>query len=258
MDKKRIKNDYKSVRREIKSNYRERARFAKAQYRERLLEYELESGKPLPKNPPKRPVLEEIGNAVTHGVGALLAPIALILMLINSTTAREYVAAAVYSFGLLAMFLMSCLYHSFRHGSRVKRVFQRFDYCSIYILIGATFAPILLAYIGDAFGIAFFIVQWAIIAAGISLVGVFGPARLRKLQLPIYMVIGWSGLVFMPRIFSSDPGLAWWMLGGGAVYSLGTIPFALKRGPSHFIWHFFVLAGAIVQWIGVYHYIYLK
>ena len=222
------------------------------------LEALYESGEvPRPKDPPKRGVLEEIGNAVTHGVGSVFSIVAFVLMLLSASSVSEYVGASIYFFGLFVMFTMSCLYHSFRHGSSVKRLFRRFDYSSIYLLIGATFAPPLLCVVGGSFGIIFFAVQWSIIAAGISLVGVFGPTRLRFIHIPMYVVLGWSALMLMPSLISTSFALAMWILAGGVVYTIGIIPFAIKAKASHFIWHFFVLFGAVVQWIGIYSYIYL-
>jgi hemolysin III len=74
--------------------------------------------------------------------------------------------------------------------------------------------------------------------------------------MTLYFVVGWSGLMLIPQMLRDGFGLLGFILLGGAVYSLGMIPFALKRGPSHFIWHFFVLLGAVVQWLGIYLYIY--
>jgi hemolysin III len=54
-----------------------------------------------------------------------------------------------------------------------------------------------------------------------------------------------------------DLGFFLLILGGGIIYSLGIIPFAMKSKSSHFIWHFFVLFGAVAQWIGIFIYIYL-
>ena len=59
-------------------------------------------------------------------------------------------------------------------------------------------------------------------------------------------------------MLEGDPWFAFYILGGGIIYSLGIIPFAMKTRVAHFIWHFFVLCGAVVQWVGVYIYIYLK
>jgi len=208
-------------------------------------------------NPPKRGVLEEIGNAVTHGVGSIFSIVAFILMLINSTSDIQVIASMVYFIGLFILFTMSCLYHSFKYGLCVKRIFRRFDYSSIYLLIGATFVPILLLFVGGKLGIIFCIVQWIIITTGITFVCVFGPHRLRALHITLYLVLGWSGLLFIPMMFKNNILLFYYILGGGVVYSLGIIPFALKKKCSHFIWHFFVLGGAIIQWIGIYISLYL-
>ncbi len=257
MDKKQIKQNYKQQKKQIKQQYKKAKKDNKQNY---LCQKQTIVEDVQPKNvvnPPKRPLLEEIGNSVTHGVGSLFAVFALILMLLQSDNATKVVAACVYAFGMVVLFTMSCLYHAFKHGGVTKRIFRRFDYSSIYLLIGATFAPILLCYVGGTFGLIFFIIQWAIIVTGITFVGIFGPTKLKKMHILLYLAIGWSGLIFMPQMLGNNPGLFWWILGGGIVYSIGIIPYALRKKCSHFIWHFFVLAGAIVQWVGIYQFIYL-
>ena len=152
---------------------------------------------------------------------------------------------------------MSCLYHAFPFGSAVKRLFRRFDYCGIYLLIGATYAPILLSFIGGVYGITFLIAQWLIIITGITFVAIYGPTRLKPLHMTLYVAIGWSALSFIPTMITQNPSLFAYILTGGIAYTLGIIPFALKKGPSHFIWHFFVLIGAVVHWLGIYLFIFL-
>lgn len=259
MKRKEIKRQYKEKQRELKAEYvRQKGRMRDAMYYDLDRNTE-EKSERIPINPPHRAPLEEIGNSVTHLVGALLAAVALVLMLINAVGVREFVGAAIYSFGLITMFTMSCLYHAFPPGSRVKRIFRRFDYSSIYLLIGATFAPILLCYVGGTFGLVYLIVQWVIIATGITFIAVFGPTRLKILHTSLYLLLGWVGLMFLPLMISNgDLGFLFYILGGGVVYSLGIIPFLLKGNVAHFIWHFFVLGGAVVQWVGVYLTIYLN
>lgn len=265
---KATKKEYNDKKRKIKSYHRQESRANKKEMRDKLTALKSERecalieaygmcGKQPPKDPPKRSVLEEIGNSVTHGVGSLFAVVAFVLMLLSSDRAEDYVGAIIYFFGAFVMFTMSCLYHAFRHGSTVKRLFRRFDYSCIYLLIGATFAPPLLSVVGGVFGTVFFIVQWAVIIFGITIVGVFGPTRFRKLHIPLYVILGWSALMLMPSLISSSFALAMWILAGGVIYSVGIIPFVMKSPVSHFIWHFFVLAGAVVQWIGIYQYIYI-
>ncbi len=256
-EKKMQKKTYKKEKKRLKKEYKTKREALKDRYLIDVAESFESRGKRAPINPPRLPVLEEIGNSVTHGVGALFSVAAFILMLINSNNSLQTVASVMYFFGLFVLFTMSCLYHAFPYGSRVKRLFRRFDYSSIYLLIGATFSPIILCYVKGTFGLVFFIVQWAIIITGITFISIFGPTRLGLFHTVMYIILGWCGVIFFPQMFSDTPGFAAYILAGGIVYSLGIIPFAIKGNVSHFIWHFFVLAGAVIHWVGIFKYIYL-
>ena len=130
------------------------------------------------------------------------------------------------------------------------------DVVAFVLLIGGTFAPILLVYLGGAAGVAIFCVQWAVILTGVTLVMVFGPGRWRALHFTLYFLIGWSGLVFLPRMYLYSRTLLWFIFAGGLAYTLGMIPFAGKRKYDHCVWHIFVLAGAALHWVGIYTQIY--
>ena len=108
-------------------------------------------------------------------------------------------------------------------------------------------------------GIIWFSVMWALIILGITMTSIFGPGKVKKLNFPLYFILGWSGVMFIPGWINYNLPLLWWTLIGGLVYTLGMIPFAALRHKtvSHFIWHFFVLAGAITQFIGIYLCVYL-
>ena len=209
------------------------------------------------KEPPKRSVLEEVGNAVTHGIGALLGIAGLVLLLIRSDTGMKLYASLVYGICFVMMFLMSCLYHSFKWGTTVKRLWRRFDYISIYLLIGGTFTPMWLLFWKGTPGIIFCIAEWILIITGITLIDVFGPEKARKLHMALYVILGWCGLVFLPGMLRENLQLFFFMLGGGILYTIGIIPFAMKKTGAHFIWHFFVLFGAVVHWLGIYICLYI-
>jgi hemolysin III len=256
MTKQEIKNKFKKEKNIAREEYTAKIEKAQKNYIAEIEALYSLTGKTTPINPPKRPLSEEIGNAITHGAGAAFAIVAFVLMLLKANTPIEYVAAVVYFVGMFVMFMCSCLYHAFAYGSSVKRLFHRFDYSSIYLLIGSTFTPILLCFFGDIFGIIFFAIQWLIIACGISLVGVFGPKRFSFIHIPMYIILGWSAVMLFPGIFSANLPLGIWILAGGAFYTIGIIPFLMKSAFCHFIWHFFVLAGVVVQWIGIYLYLF--
>lgn len=212
---------------------------------------------------PKRHLLEEIGSAITHGIGVIIGIVFLILMILKANGPWAMVAAITYGTCFILQMLFSCLYHSFRNGTKVKRIFRRFDYSSIYLQIGGSFAPLWLIYMenrmwGLSWGITLFFIQWALIIMGITFVSIFGPGRHKWIHFTLYFVIGWSAIIFIPSWIQYDLPLLFWILGGGVIYSLGMIPFAAlrKKPTAHFIWHFVVLIGAIFMWIGMYLYIF--
>lgn len=206
--------------------------------------------------PPRLTVGEEAFNAASHGVGAALAIAGMILLLLRSDTGLEIMASCFYGISMVLMMLMSSVYHAMPACSTAKRVCRRFDYTSIYLLIGGTFAPIFLVYLGDRLGIALFCIQWAVILLGVALISAFGPGRWRPLHFTLYFLLGWSGLVFLPNFYRYARTLLWFILAGGVVYTLGMIPFARNRKYDHCTWHLFVLAAAVLHWVGIYTQIY--
>lgn len=206
--------------------------------------------------PPVLTILEEVGNAVTHGIGAALALAGFILLLLKSDTGLKITASCFYGISLFILMLMSCLYHSFKSGSAVKRLWRRFDYCSIYLLIGGTFAPLYLVYWGNKLGITLFCIQWTLIIFGITMISIFGPARFQWLHFFLFFAIGWSGLIFFPDWIHNNIPLLLMIIIGGIIYTAGMIPFARDKKYDHFIWHFFVVAGAVLHWFGIYMFIY--
>ena len=205
-------------------------------------------------SPPKRSVLEEIGNSVTHGIGAILGIIGMILLLFNANGFREMFSAIIYGISMIFMMSMSCIYHALKNGTMAKHVLRRFDYSSIYILIGGTFTPMFLLFLYEfhpVLSIVFCSIQWSIIIAGLVNVCVFGPGRHKAINMGLYITLGWCGITFIPYLINNNLPLFWYILLGGVIYTVGIIPFLLKNKAAHFIWHFFVLGGAILQFIGI-------
>ncbi len=198
---------------------------------------------------------EEIGNSITHGIGCLMGIAGLIILLIKADSLTEYLAGIIFGVSIIMLYLMSCLFHAFKNGSTVKNIFQRFDHLSIYLLIGGTFAPILLCLAERPLGIIFFIVQWVLIIAGVVLKAI-NTSKHHKLHIILYLAIGWSGLAFVGQMFRTSPSLFWLILCGGLSYSIGVLFYIAKWKFAHFVWHFFVMGGTILHFIGIYLYIF--
>ena len=183
--------------------------------------------------PPLLSLGEEVINAVSHGVGTCLSIAAFVLLLLRSDTPLKLTASCFYGISMIVMMLCSCVYHAMPAGSAVKRICRRLDYSSIYLLIGGTFAPVLLIYLGNVLGITFFCVQWGVILLGVTLVAVFGPGKWRPLHFTLYFLIGWSGLAFLPSLYQNNRPLLLLIFLGGLAYTLGMIPFARKKKYNH-------------------------
>ncbi|NCA95981.1 MAG: hypothetical protein EOM74_03275 [Methanomicrobia archaeon] len=195
---------------------------------------------------------EEIGNAVTHGVGALLAITALILMLIKSDRMEETLSAVIFGSGMILLYTMSTLYHAFKNGSTVKRVFKRFDHLSIYVLIGSTFAPIFILVIDKPLGWFLLIGQWAIIIVGIILKAT-NINKYTYVHLAMYLILGWSGVMFFGPLLTFSPMAFYLILAGGVAYTVGVLFYALHLFKySHFVWHFFVIFGTALHFFAVF------
>lgn len=206
--------------------------------------------------PPKLTLGEEIFNAVSHALGAGLSVVAMVLLLLKSSSGFEIMASCFYGISMVLMMSMSSIYHAMKSGSTAKRICRRFDYSSIYLLIGGTFAPIFLVYIGGRIGVTLFCIQWSFILCGVTLLAIFGPGKWRPLHFTLYFLLGWSGLIFLPDFYQNARMLLWFILVGGVVYTLGMIPFARGRKYDHCVWHLFVLTAAALHWIGIYTQIY--
>ena len=89
---------------------------------------------------------ELIADAVVHIIGVcfgLVAATALIVLTAVYASAIDVAAVSVYVAGLVAMLVMSATYNLWP-VSRAKWVLRRFDHSAIYLLIAATYTPLIM------------------------------------------------------------------------------------------------------------------
>lgn len=202
---------------------------------------------------------EEIANSISHGIGflgmAALTPI-LIIRAIH-TGASGVVAASVFSATVMTLYLSSCLYHAFP-ANRAKRVFQIFDHGSIFLMIAGTYTPFTLNVLPSAWGWALFGVIWGLAILGVVIKSVAG-AKPSKLSTALYLGMGWMAVLAIKPLWDNLPGWGFfWLMAGGAMYSIGVVFFAYDHRIryGHFIWHLFVLAGTACHVVSIMGYVY--
>ena len=121
---------------------------------------------------PKRYTLgEEVMNAVTHGLGTILAVAGATLLIASSALQGDPYklgSSIVYGVSLTLLYLMSTVYHGVA-SSRAKEILRIFDHCSIFLLIAGTYTPFALVTLREHRGWLLFGAIWAAAVVGITL-----------------------------------------------------------------------------------------
>jgi hemolysin III len=160
------------------------------------------------------------------------------------------VALALYGAASVWLFLVSGLYHVITWPPRRRAVLRRLDHANIFVLVAATYTPVMLTLTGRALGISIVTAVWVLAAAGVG-VSMSRIAMPRWLLAALYVLLGWLGVVAMPAITAAvGVGGLMILVGAGLIYSAGAVAYALRR-PSlwpawfgyHELFHAFVLAA---------------
>jgi len=200
-------------------------------------------------------------NGITHLVGAVLALLGFFALLTVGIAQKNTVLLVSFSvFGatLILLYTVSTLYHSLR-PPKLKKLFQKLDHVSIYLLIAGTYTPYMLVSLRDGNGLLLLAIVWGLAILGI-LLDLLSPRRIEILQIVIYLVMGWACVFEFSSLKAIIPtaGILWLTLGGIA-YTVGVIFYVLddmnKLRHAHGIWHLFVLVGSTCHFISIIGYV---
>lgn len=202
---------------------------------------------------------EEIANAVTHGVAALLsvvALVALILAAVQKGGALNIVSSSIFGASLFLLYLASTICHALPDG-KAKRVFEVLDHCAIYVLIAGTYTPFLLVSLGGAWGWSLFGVIWGLALFGVLFKSIWG-IKYPMASNALYLLMGWLVIVAIKPMMAAVPSAGMmWLLAGGLAYTFGIVFFVFdsRWKFAHFIWHFFVVLGSASHFVAVFLYV---
>ena len=200
---------------------------------------------------------EELINAYSHGLGAVLALIAAIFLIVKGygLPLGQWISLWVYGLSLVLLLSSSMLYH-FAQDERKRYWYKKLDHTAIYYLIAGTYTPFLSIGIPTAKAHYLLIGLWIIALIGTLFKLVF-IHRFQKVSLAAYLVMGWLAVLVMDdmqRYLSKDAIQL--LIAGGLAYTVGTLFYALKNVRySHAIWHVFVLLGAGLHFLAIYCYV---
>jgi len=191
---------------------------------------------------------EELANAISHGIGFLLA-VASLPVLVSFAAQRgaalNVVAAGVFSATMILLYLVSTLYHALPAG-QAKVWLNRLDHAAIYVFIAGSYTPFVLGVLRGAWGWALFGVVWGIAAIGVA-AKLFDRLKHPLWSTGLYVAMGWVALVAVQPMMERMSGAGFaWLLVGGLAYTAGAVVFLFDSRVryGHFMWHLFVLGGS--------------
>ncbi len=200
---------------------------------------------------------EELMNSLTHGAGASLAVVALVLMEVRADNAMKYVTAAIFGSAMILTYAMSCMYHALPAEVSGKKVLRVLDHCNVFLLVFGTYIPATLVGIRGALGWVLFGIVASVTAVGITL-SCIDVDRFSVLEVICHLVNGWSILLGLPFLLRSagSAGVSYMAL-GGIFYTLGAVlyGFGSKKRYIHCVFHVFCLLGSGAHFWAIYRYL---
>lgn len=203
--------------------------------------------------------LEDQLNVQSHTVGSILSVLGAFLLIglaAGHHSPWALPSAVIYGASLITMFSASSLYHGLKHPV-LRALMQRFDHIAILYLIAGTFTPFALVALQEPTGWWVFGFVWLCAIAG-TVVHFSSLRKYHLMMVTLNLVMGWSALLLIgPLAKALSPVGLGMLVAGGLTYTLGLVFYLNDRiFLNHFIWHLFVLAGAMIHFLTVALFVY--
>ncbi|RKQ35518.1 PAQR family membrane homeostasis protein TrhA [Oceanobacillus halophilus] len=205
-------------------------------------------------------------NAWTHFIGAILALIGLVALIVKAaaTTNSILVISAVIIFGvsMILLYSASATYHMVIARDRVIAFLRKIDHSMIFVLIAGTYTPFCLISLQGTLGwVLFFVVNGlALLGVSFKLTWFHSP---RWISTAIYLGMGWLVIFFTGELAPvlGAGGMTFLIL-GGAFYTIGGVIYGFKpkflqfqKWGFHEIFHIFIMFGSLFHFICIYAYV---
>lgn len=197
---------------------------------------------------------EELINSISHGIGAILSVVALVLMMIKCDSALEYITCAIFGTTMIVLYTISCIYHALSPKITGKKVLRVLDHSNVYMLVLGTYIPISLLGIGGVKSIILVCFVGIVTLTGIILTCI-DIDRFQVSSVICHLLNGWSAVFGISNLYSNTGfyGVLFLVL-GGVMYSLGAILYGIGSHVRymHSVFHFFCIAGTVFHFLCIY------
>lgn len=211
--------------------------------------------------------IREPGSAITHFIAMMLAVFASAPLLIKAGIADNHTcfyAMVIFMFSMISLYGASTIYHSVMVKDKILKIFRKIDHMMIFVLIAGSYTPVCLLVLEERIGYMMLGIVWSIAIGGIVIKALWITCP-KWFSSILYITMGWICLGIFGTLWNtlSKPAFLW-LLGGGIIYTIGGVIYALKlpifNGKhkyfgSHEIFHLFVMGGSICHFIFMYLYV---
>lgn len=200
---------------------------------------------------------EELVNAISHGIFALLSIWGLVMLIIKAHGGLEITTVTLYGTTMILLYTISCIYHSLSPRITGKKVMRVLDHCNVFLLVFGTIIPVALVGVKGYLGWIYFGISAFFTVLGITFSAI-NVDKNQKLEVVCHLVNGWGALFFMkPLINNIGISGALLVIIGGLLYSLGAVLYGVgsKKKYMHSFFHFFCIFGSICHYFAIYLYV---
>lgn len=188
-------------------------------------------------------------HAVAAPVSALLGAILVVL-----APSDLRLPCLVFALVSVLLFTTSAVYHRGHWGPRTQAVLRRLDHSNIFLMIAGTYTPVAAALLVPDDARTLMVVVWVGATLGVVFRVAWSHAP-RLLYTPLYVLLGWAALWYLPAMAEKELLATTLVVVGGVAYSLGSVAYALKKPdprPAVFGYHEVFHAGTVVGYL--FHY----
>lgn len=201
---------------------------------------------------------EERFSCYSHGLGAAAIVVGTAFLAATARNATSVVLALVYGLSVAFLFTSSALYHAQKRGEDSQSLWRRLDHLAIFFMIAGSYTPVCWMHLQGGWRWSILATQWGLVLLGLvfKLLYIGSP---RWVTASIYVTMGWIAAIPIHKLLQSwDRAEASLLLGGGVLYTLGAVIYALKRPDPwpnrvgfHGIFHVAVLIAAVLHYVAI-------
>lgn len=198
---------------------------------------------------------EDKANSISHFIGAVFGAAATVILLIKSEDSSHVISSLIFGAAMIILYSGSSFYHMLSPGN-AKKFARLIDHSVIFVLITGTSIPLMILDVLPYYKtLAVICITVSVVTAVLGITLTFiDQEKFKKLQMVLYMVLGWMCLFLFYPIYKCDPNallLFGMLILGGAIYTVGTIFYSLGRFKPyfHFIFHLFILGGTVTHFL---------